>query len=202
MPQSYFVTGTDTDVGKTVVSAWLTLHLKGHYWKPIQTGSATGDTDSTTVAQIVGEDHVLPSAYVYQAPLAPLHAAEAEGAQVNPTALTLPPSDRPLVVEGAGGVMVPITSDYLMLDLIEQLRLPTIITARTTLGTLNHTLLTIAALRDRQLPIKGIVFSGPLIQANFQAIEVLGKVKILGHIPPLKSVTKTSLEQVQPWLPL
>lgn len=202
MTQGYFVTGTDTDVGKTIASAWLTLHLKGYYWKPFQTGSASGDIDCITVSKIVGEDYVLPSTWIYQEPLAPLHAAEAEGAQISPDELKLPQKNKPLVVEGAGGIMVPITYDYLIIDLIKQLELPAIIVARTTLGTINHTLLTIAALRQRQILIEGIIFNGPLNQKNFQTIEALGNIKILAHIPPLKDFTKTTLEQIQPWHPL
>ncbi len=202
MRQGFFVTGTDTGVGKTIVSAWLTLHTQGTYWKPIQTGSRVDPLDQDTVASIIGKDQVIDSHHFFKEPLAPLHAASYENTSLSLSDLILPVRSNPLVIEGAGGVLVPITSTTFITDLIKHFGFPTVVVTRTALGTINHTLLTLEALRMRDLPIAGIVFCGPTEPHAQGAIEQLGGVPILGHLPPLSPITRDHLQGIKPWVNL
>lgn len=183
MVKALFVTGTDTDVGKTVVSAALTHGLKAVYWKPIQTGEVS---DAEWVGKMTGRV-CLPEVYRLKAPLSPHAAAELEGVSITLKGIQLP-SARPLVVEGAGGVMVPLNERELMRDLIKQLALPALIVARSTLGTINHTLMTLLALREYQIPILGVVMNGPKNRGNREAIEYYGKVKVIGEVEPMEKI--------------
>lgn len=192
-----FVTGTDTDIGKTLVSAWLTHFWRAEYWKPVQTGAAEG-TDSETVARLVPEAVVHPSAYTFQAPLSPHEAARRERARIDLSALVLPATQGPLVVEGAGGVMVPLNELALMIDLMERLRLPAVVVARSALGTINHTLMTLEMLRRRHIPVLGVVMNGQKNPANRQAIEHFGGVPVLAELQPLFAVTASVVASLPP----
>lgn len=196
MAQQFFITGTDTDVGKTIVSAWLCLKLQAAYWKPIQSGAVMG-TDANTVATLTQGTavRIIPSTYVFQAMLSPHLAAAIEGQEIDFHNFALPTAN-PLIVEGAGGVLVPLTLKKLMIDLIQSLNLPTIVVARTALGTINHTLLTLEALRARQIPVRGIVLSGPENNDNLWSIETYGNVPVIGHLPPLSQITRQILEKI------
>jgi dethiobiotin synthase len=180
-----FVTGTDTGIGKTVASACLVRAWGAGYWKPVQTGIVTGDDDTATVAMLAGlaADRTVPSAYALQAPLSPHAAAELESVVIRLDAIALPTRPRPLVVEGAGGVFVPLNERDLMIDLMARLALPVVLVARSTLGTINHTLLSLAALRARALPVAGVILSGPPNAGNRAAIEHFGQVRILVELP-------------------
>jgi dethiobiotin synthetase len=189
------VTGTDTDVGKTVVAAGLTMSLNGaFYWKPVQAGTDP-TTDSETVRALSGlpTERFLPEGYRLKEPASPHLAARMEDIAISPKALQLPEVSGPLVIEGAGGVMVPLTDDYLVLDLLAQWRRPAIIVARTTLGTINHSLLTIAALRARAVPIGGIIFSGEEHLENQRIIPQISGVRSLGRLPLLASLDPARL---------
>lgn len=196
MSQQFFITGTDTEVGKTIAAAWLCLKLQTSYWKPIQTGAVEG-TDPDTIATLTQESNIkiIPSAYTFQTPVSPHLAATLEGCEINFNKLSLP-TTAPLIVEGAGGVMVPLTHKRLMVDLIQHLSLPAIVVARTQLGTINHTLLTLEALRTRQIPVRGVILNGPENNDNLWAIETYGNVPVIGHLPPLSKVTQQSLSQI------
>lgn len=182
-----FVTGTDTDVGKTVAAGILTQHLKATYWKPVQAGTDP-TTDSLTVAGWLGEDRVLPERHVLQAPRSPNQAAAREGRRLELADFTLPHVDGPLVVEGAGGLLVPLNDRHLMIDLIAQLGLPAVLVARSGLGTLNHTLLSVAALKQRDIPLLGILLNGDAHEDNTRDLQHFGQVPILGRIPRLDSL--------------
>lgn len=192
-----FVTGTDTDIGKTLVSAWLTLNLGADYWKPVQSGAAEG-SDAETVSRLVPDAVIHPSTYMLQAPLSPHEAARRERVRIDLSAIRPPETGNTLVVEGAGGVMVPLNEVALMIDLMERLQLPTVVVARTALGTINHTLLTLDALRRRRIPILGVVLNGQRNPANRQAIEHFGAVPILAEIRPLFAVTAGVLASLPP----
>src|SRR6185369_3902867 len=156
----YVVTGTDTDVGKTVFAAALAGHLGARYWKPVQAGTM-GGTDSLSVADLSGgRAAVLPEAYVLKTPCSPHEAARIDGATIDPALLALPAGDGPLVVEGAGGVLVPFREDLLAADLFALWGLPVILVARTALGTISHSLMSIEALRARGLTVHGVAFIG------------------------------------------
>ena len=139
--QGFFVTGTDTDVGKTLVSAWLMTHLDADYWKPVQAGTEP-ETDSVTVRRLadIPAGRILPEAYVLPEAMAPHEAARRAGITIDMTKLEAPETDRLLIVEGAGGLLVPLTEEAYVIDLAAELHLPVILVARSTLGTINHTL--------------------------------------------------------------
>jgi dethiobiotin synthetase/malonyl-CoA O-methyltransferase len=183
-----FVTGTDTGVGKTLVSAWLAQKWRADYWKPVQTGTLDDD-DSTTVGRLAPDARIHPPAYRFKAPLSPHEAARREGARIDLSALIPPPVGGPLVVEGAGGVMVPLNELALTVDFIERLKLPALVVARSALGTINHTLLTLDLLRRRRIPILGVVMNGQKNPGNRQAIEQFGGVPVLAELQPLPAAT-------------
>ena len=189
------VTGTDTGIGKTVVSAMLTLALDGDYWKPVQSG-LIGATDSEIVAQLgIPRDRIIPEAYRLRQPLSPHRAAELDGVQIDAEALELPhiAANRVLIVEGAGGVLVPLSRTVLQIELFARWRAPVIIVARTALGTINHTLLTIEALKRRAMTICGIVFTGEENTDTIRSIAEFGEVKILGRLPKLERLNGQAL---------
>lgn len=179
------VTGTDTDVGKTIVAAGIAAALGAAYWKPVQAGTEPA-TDSGTAAAL-GVKQVLPEAYRLALPASPHLAAEQEGLALDLARLALPTTPRPLVVEGAGGVMVPIRRDppWLYLDQFAAWGTPVLLVARTSLGTINHSLLSIAALRSRGVAVAGIVFSGGAHEDNERVIPELGDVRCFGRLPRL-----------------
>jgi len=181
-----FVTGTDTGVGKTVTAACLARAWQAGYWKPVQTGTATGDDDTATAAALaaIPADRVAPPAYAFGAPLSPHAAAEREGGRIDLAMIALPNCADPLVVEGAGGVLVPLNARDFMVDLMAKLALPIVLVARSTLGTINHTLLSLAALRARALPIAGVIMNNPPDVGNRTAIEQFGQVRVLAELPP------------------
>ncbi len=187
-----FVTGTDTDVGKTVVSAWLATRWGWGYWKPVQSGTVEG-SDSAEIARLVPGCRIYPPAYAFRAPLAPHFAARREGGHVDLAACLRPETSGPLVVEGAGGVLVPLNGVATIIDLMGLLRLPAVVVARTRLGTINHTLLTLEALRRRHIPILGVVLNGRPDPENREAIERFGAVAILGELTPLDKVTPETM---------
>ncbi|OAN42922.1 dethiobiotin synthase [Paramagnetospirillum marisnigri] len=192
-----FVTGTDTDVGKTLVSAWLVRNWAADYWKPIQTGLSES-SDSMTVARLAPAARIHPPAVGLQAPLSPHEAARRERVRIDLSALAPPVTANALVVEGAGGAMVPINETALMVDLMERLRLPVVVVARSGLGTINHTLMTLEVLRRRHVPILGVVMNGQKNPANRQAIEHYGAVTVLAEIQPLPAVTETLVASLPP----
>jgi dethiobiotin synthetase len=194
MTQGFIVTGTDTNVGKTVFAAALTNALGAKYWKPIQAG-LDGETDADCVRTLanLAQDRILPEAYRLAMPASPHRAAEAEGIEISPAKLKLPDVDGPLVVEGAGGLMVPVNRQTLMIDVFASWRLPVVLVARTALGTINHSLLSIEALNGRNIPILGIAFIGDEIGDTERTIVEMGNVKKLGRLPRLDHITPSKL---------
>jgi dethiobiotin synthase len=196
----FFVTGTDTDVGKTIVSAVLVAALGAAYWKPIQTGHVGGQaqTDRETVMgwTDLAESDAPPEAYLLDPPVSPHLAAREAGIRIDLTSIRRPRTERPLVIEGAGGAMVPLNEAELMLDLMEHMSAPVVVAARTTLGTINHTLLTVDAIRKRGLALIGVVLVGNENRGNRDAIEHYGKVPIVGWIPPLAQIGPSALIDV------
>lgn len=188
-----FVTGTGTDVGKTLVCSWLCAQTGYDYFKPVQTGSTQG-CDSDTVKRLTGV-HVFPESYVFSAPLSPHLAARLENAEIAADKIVLPASNR-LIIEGAGGVMVPVNKSMLMLDLMQVMTAPVILVAASGLGTINHTLLSLMALRARQILVAGVIVSGPHNPENCAAIADYGNVPILAALPQLATVNGDTLRQI------
>ncbi len=189
------VTGTDTDIGKTVFAAGLTAALGARYWKPVQAGLADGSDAASVVTLGVPADRVLPEAYRLTTPCSPHLAAEIDRVTIDPDRLALPDVDGPLVVEGAGGVLVPVTRDLIFADLFARWGKPVVLVARTGLGTINHSLLSIEALRRRSVPILGIAFVGDAVEDSEATIATLGKVRRLGRLPRLDPLNAATLAQ-------
>jgi dethiobiotin synthetase len=198
-PKQFFVTGTDTDVGKTVASAMLTLGLKAAYWKPIQSGlEPITDTDYLRQVTQLDDSHFLPERFRLTQPLSPHASAAIDGVEIALSDFQLPKAEQDylqdyLIVEGAGGLMVPINQNTFIIDLIEYLNLPVCLVARSRLGTINHTLLSIAQLRRSKIPILGVILNGPENSLNRAAIAHYGQVPILGELLPLDPVNSTTL---------
>ena len=199
MPQDLFVTGTDTSVGKSVLSALLVAALNGTYWKPIQTGAGEG-TDRQQVMRWaeLPESRTLAECYCLDPPVSPHLAAETSGVTIELGQISRPPLPPgvPLIIEGAGGVLVPINDTELMLDLIRKLDAPVVVASRTALGTINHTLLTVRALHGAGVCVKGVVVIGRENRDNERAIERYGAVPVVGRIPLLDNICRSALLQV------
>lgn len=192
--KDFIVTGTDTGIGKTVFAAGLTGALGASYWKPMQSGLEDG-TDSEIVARLVPGATILPEAYRLATPCSPHEAARIDGVTIDPASLLLPQGEGSLVVEGAGGALVPCTDDLLAADLFARWGLPAIVVARTTLGTINHTLLTLEALRVRGVPVAGVAFVGEHEPVAETAIARLGGAPMLGRLPFLVPLDAETLAE-------
>jgi dethiobiotin synthetase len=196
MTPRIIVTGTDTGIGKTVFAAALAGNLGATYWKPIQAGLVE-ETDSQAVLRLSGlsEARVLPEAYRLKTPASPHLAAEIDGISIDPEVLVLPKTDGPLVVEGAGGLLVPLTRDIAYIDVMARWRAPVVLCARTTLGTINHTLLSVEALRARGIPLLGVAFIGEANADSERIIVEMGQVRRLGRLPYLSPLTADALRE-------
>ena len=196
------ICGTDTDVGKTVVSALVVQGLGAHYWKPVQCGlEGGGDSGRVKALLDLPDDRLLSEAYRLAAPASPHWAAEREEVTIEPDCLALPDESRcpgPLVVETAGGLMVPLRRDWLQIDQISRWGLPVLLVARSGLGTLNHTLLSLDALRRRRIPVLGLVLNGPLHPDNPRTLAALGEAAVLAELPPMDPLEASGLQRL--WL--
>ncbi len=192
----YFITGTDTNVGKTVIAAALTLKLQATYWKPIQTGL---DSDTRTVQQLteLNDQHFMSPAYHFSEPVSPDAAADLENQVIDLHTIPIPTTS-PLIVEGAGGVYVPLNAQHTMLNLMQRLNLPVIVVARTTLGTINHTLLTLNVLKQHGLTVAGLILNGePHPRTRASIIQHSG-VDVLADIPILPDMNPQTLKTLLP----
>lgn len=189
------VTGTDTGIGKTVFAAALAGALGGHYWKPVQAGIEAEGTDAQRVAHLSGlpREAVLDEAYRLMTPCSPHRAAEIDGVTIDPARLALPHVEGPLVVEGAGGVLVPISRTETYADQFARWQAPVVLVARTMLGTINHSLLSIEALRARGVAILGVAFVGEPVEDSEATICAMGRVKRLGRLPRIDPLTPEAL---------
>ncbi|MGX8010141.1 dethiobiotin synthase [Mesorhizobium sp. ORM8.1] len=194
MTKRIVVTGTDTGIGKTVFSAGLAGLLDGFYWKPVQSG-LDEETDSEVVARLSGlpAGRVLPEVYRLSMPLSPHRSAEMDGVAIEAAKLSLPDLPGPLVIEGAGGLMVPLNRQTRFIDIFQEWQLPVILCARTALGTINHTLLSIEALRARSIPLIGIAFIGEEVADTQRTIVEFGGVPQIGRLPHLDPLTGETL---------
>jgi len=188
------VTATGTDIGKTVFAAALTAALDGCYWKPVQAGLDDG-SDRERVGRLSGlpDDRLLPEAYRLTTPCSPHRAAEIDGVTIDTDVLVPPACDRPLVIEGAGGVLVPFTRQTTFADIMARWRLPTVLVAATALGTISHSLAAIEALRARDVPIRGIAFVGDAVEDSEATIAAMGGVTRLGRLPIVAPLAPATL---------
>ncbi|HEX5482073.1 MAG TPA: dethiobiotin synthase [Terriglobia bacterium] len=196
MAMNLFVTGTDTNAGKTVLSALLTAALDGIYWKPVQSGASEG-TDRRAVMQWaeIPEDRTLPECYSFDPPVSPHLAAREAGVTIDLRQIRPPISKagQPVIAEGAGGVLAPLNDHETILDLIRHLSFPVVVASRTALGTINHTVLTVGALRNAGAQVLGVVMLGPENIENRRAVEWYGKVPVIGHVPMLQEICRKAL---------
>ena len=204
MTNRLVVCGTDTDVGKTVVSALLVQGLGAHYWKPVQCGLENGEGDRDRVQRWLElpSERIIPEAYRLEAPVSPHWASALEGgdplhpgAPIDPQRLNLPAHPGALVVETAGGLLVPLRLDLLQIEQLQRWQLPVLLVARSGLGTLNHTLLSLEALRQRGIPVLGVLLNGPPHANNLTTLEQLAGAPILGCLPPLEAINSASLAE-------
>jgi dethiobiotin synthetase len=180
IPNRLIVAGTDTNVGKTIVSSLLVAKLNAHYWKPIQCGELDTGGDSATIKKLTGieENRIIPEAYRLKMAASPNQAAEAEGITIEDKNLILPSHDGPLVVELAGGLMVPLRDNWLQIDQIKIWNLPVVLVARSGLGTLNHTLLSLEAMEKRNIQVRTITLNGERHEKNYGTLRELVNKKI------------------------
>lgn len=179
-----FITGIGTGIGKTMMAAILVEKWKADYWKPIQSGDLE-HSDTKKVMSLVTNNRSFfhPEAYCLTQPFSPHKAAAIDGININPKNISLPNTTNSLIIEGAGGLMVPLSSAYLMIDLIKQLDAEVILVSQNYLGSINHTLLSVSALQQHQIPVKGIIFNG--VRDNYSEGFILQHtgIKLLGCIP-------------------
>lgn len=200
----FVITGTGTDIGKTVFAAGLCGLIGADYWKPVQSGLAGNlqapagqkefplpGTDAAEVAHLSGA-RLHPEIWRLRAPLSPHRAAELEGVGIAPEALEPPPAN-PLVIEGAGGVLVPVTRQVLFADLFARWQIPVILVAATGLGTISHSLTALESLRARGVPVHGMAFVGEDNHDNMATIGQIGRVRVLGRLPVLDRLDRPSL---------
>ncbi|WP_230292222.1 dethiobiotin synthase [Croceicoccus sp. Ery5] len=199
MTRPIVIAGTDTDVGKTVFAAALAGALGAHYWKPVQAGfdpfegKMEGDADRAARLGGIPADRVLPEIHRLNTPCSPHLAAEIDGVTIDPATLAIPEVDGPLVIEMAGGLMVPLTRDTTFLDVIARWQVPVVLVARTALGTINHSLLSISALRQRGIPLTGVAFTGEANADSERTICEMGQVRRLGRLDPLDPLNADTL---------
>jgi dethiobiotin synthetase len=194
MKNAYFVTGIGTDVGKTVCSAILCELLGADYWKPLQSGS---ETDSSQIKNLVSKDIIIfKERYALTQPLSPHAAANIDNLRISLTDFQVPEFDRTLIIEGAGGLLVPVNHEgFTIADLIKHLNQEVILISRHYLGSINHTLLTIEALKSRGIQIKGIIFNGEELPQTEEIILKISGIKTLFTIPDFISVDKESIAE-------
>ena len=194
-----FVTGIGTDVGKTVVSAILVDALKADYWKPIQAGSYN-DTDSQKLKKLISStDTVIhPEAYCLKTPMSPHTAAEAEGITLEPEKINLPDTQKTLIIEGAGGLMVPLNEKFFMVDFIQKFDAETILVIQNYLGSINHSLLTIEVLKYRKANVLGIIFNGSPHKLSEDIILGYSGFKMLGRVTKERQINKEIIAKYVP----
>jgi dethiobiotin synthetase len=193
---SFFITGTDTNIGKTVIAAALVYKFNATYWKPLQTGAIEGtDTDFVRDILSLPENRIASPAYTYNPPLSPHLAAALEQEEIALERLVLPEL-QPIIVEGAGGIFVPLNNSQQIIDLIEKFKIPVIVVAGTQLGTINHTLLTLYALQNKGLAVRGVVLNGTKQLGIRATIEHFSGIRVLGEIPRYASLETRTIQAI------
>ena len=193
----FIICGTDTDVGKTLISSFFVRGLQSFYWKPIQSGIET-ETDSQSILRLSGikKEKILKEAYIFEKPVSPHWAAEIDRKKIDINLLNVPKIDGSIVIETAGGLMVPITRNFLQIDQIRKWNLPVIIVCRSSLGTLNHTLLTVEALKNRNIKILGLIINGEKHLDNPKTLREFSKLPIIAEFPRLNNIDKNNLDRL------
>ena len=194
MNKPLFVTGIGTGVGKTIISTVLVEKLKADYWKPVQSGDLA-HSDSLTVKSLISNNRsfIHPETYRLTQPFSPHKSAAIDGISIDPEKFVIPQTNNTLIIEGAGGLMVPLNDKFLMIDLIKQLQVEVILVSKNYLGSINHTLLSIGTLKGYGIPVKGIIFNGPKDMYSKEYILDYSGLAFLGHIPEFNKVDKRTI---------
>lgn len=189
-----FVSGIGTGIGKTIVAAVLVEKLKADYWKPVQSGDLD-KSDSFAIKNLISnkDSKIHPETYKLSQPYSPHKSAAIDKLSIDPEKLILPQTNNTLIIEGAGGLMVPLTDRFLIIDLIKKLNVPVVLVSQNYLGSINHTLLSIQALKRYEIPIKGIIFNGIKDIYSKEFILQYTEIALLGHIPQYKEVDKKAI---------
>jgi len=198
-----FITGIGTGIGKTVISAILTEKLKADYWKPVQSGDLD-DSDTLKVKSMISNTQTAfhPETYRLTQPFSPHKSAAIDGISIEKDKFIIPQTENQLLIEGAGGLMVPLNDDFLMIDLIKQLDAEVILVSQNYLGSINHTLLSVAILKQYNIPIKGILFNGKVdVDSESYILKYTG-LKLLGHIPEYTSIDKKTIIEAGQYISL
>lgn len=203
MSKIYFVTGIGTGIGKTIVSAILTEKLNADYWKPIQSGDLE-ISDSLLVKNLLSNAKTVihPERYRLGQPLSPHLSARLDGIEISTSAIQVPQTDNDLIIEGAGGLMVPLNNEELILDLIKKMNAKVIVVSQNYLGSINHTLLTLEVLKVNQMPIGGLIFNGAANPETEHYIETYSNIKVLGRIPQMSVIDKESIKEAGRYITL
>jgi len=197
MKKQFIVAGIGTEIGKTFISSVLVEALQADYWKPIQSGGLDfSDTDTVKSLVSVSNNTFFPEAYRLNEPLSPHAAAALDGVTIELSKIQLPVTERNLIVELAGGLMVPLSDNDLVIDMVQQLNLPVILVSKNYLGSINHTLLSIEALRSRNIPVEGIIFNGISNASTEHFILNYTKLKCLGRIPTQAEIDKPAVRKL------
>ena len=193
-----FVTGIGTGIGKTLISAILVEKLKADYWKPVQAGELD-NSDTMKVKSLVSNTTSVfhPETYRLTQPYSPHKAAMLDSIAIDEKEISLPQTNNQLIIEGAGGLMVPLNDHFLMIDMVKQLDAEVVLVSQNYLGSINHTLLSVEALQQRNIPIKGIIFNGEANSSTEEFILSYTKVKLLGKIEMLTDISKQSVADAQ-----
>jgi dethiobiotin synthetase len=201
--KTFFVTGIGTGIGKTIVSAILTEMLKADYWKPVQAGELD-NSDTMKVKSLVSNSTTIfhPETYRLAQPFSPHKSAAIDGIEIDMQQFTIPQTNNTLIIEGAGGLMVPLNDQFLVIDLIKQLNVEVILVSQNYLGSINHTLLSIQALQQQQIPIAGIIFNGDANANTEDYILNYTGVKLLGKTPNYTNITKANVVQAGTYISL
>lgn len=196
MKNTYFITGIDTEIGKTVISSILTEAWQADYWKPVQAGDLD-NSDTMKVQRLVSntKSKFHPEGFRLNHPMSPHAAADLDDIKIKLTDFEIPKTENTLLIEGAGGLFVPLNHENCIVDLIKKLDIPVILVSKNYLGSINHTLLSINALRNKNIPIHGVVFNGKPNAATEAVIEKMGEVKILGKVGELKNIDKKTISE-------
>ncbi|MGZ3767929.1 MAG: dethiobiotin synthase [Mucilaginibacter sp.] len=196
MPEhkNIFVTGIGTGIGKTIVSAILVEKLKADYWKPVQSGDLD-NSDTSKVKGLVSNAFTQfhPETYRLTQPFSPHKSAAIDGIVIEPERIKTPEIDNSLIIEGAGGLMVPLNSSFLMIDLVKKLGAEVILVSQNYLGSINHTLLSVYTLKQHNIPVNGIIFNGLKDSSSEDFILGYTGIKLLGNIPEYEIVDKKAI---------
>ncbi|MGN6638709.1 MAG: dethiobiotin synthase [Mucilaginibacter sp.] len=201
--RNIFVTGIDTGIGKTIISAILTEKLKADYWKPVQSGDLD-NSDTLAVKKLISNSitHFHPEAYRLSQPFSPHKSADLDGIVIDPQKIIAPKTENNLIIESAGGLMVPLNDNFLMIELIKKLGAEAVLVSRNYLGSINHTLLSAYTLKQYGIPIIGLIFNGPRDNYSEDYILQYTGLKLLGHVPDYSEMNKNSIIEAGSYIDL